>query len=286
MGVFVRYNGPRAMRPSASIYRELAPGHLSEHVSLLWYFEGPTACRHKRIFPNGKVELLITLGEGYRTVGEGEDGWIPEVCATGLRSAPLIVEQPAWQRVMGVRLRPVGALALLATPMGELTGRIVDLERLVGHAARDLAGRCREATEPAECLRIAQGWLEARLAGSPVATAEVAWAARHIERVGGAVATEALRRQVGYSKARWATAFQGQIGLRPKVYSRVVRLSRLLDTFRRGETHLAAAAAGGFYDQPHMTTELRRLTGLTPRELLARLHPVGDGSTAAEPRPA
>lgn len=270
----------------ASIYRELAPGPLSEHVSLLWYFEGPTACPHKRIFPNGKVELLISLGEAYRTVGEGDDAWIPEACVTGLRSAPLIVEQPPWQRVMGVRLRPAGALALLTTPTGELTGRIVDLELLLGHAVRDLTGRCRDSTDPAECLRLGWAWLEGRLRGAPVAAAEVAWAARHIERAAGAVATEELRRQVGYSKARWATVFQAQIGLRPKLYSRVVRLSRLLDTFRRGQTNLAAAATGGYYDQPHMTTELRRLTGLTPRELLARLHPVGDGSTAAEPRPA
>jgi AraC-like DNA-binding protein len=43
------------------------------------------------------------------------------------------------------------------------------------------------------------------------------------------------------------------------------------------------AIANSFYDQPHLTAEFRTLAGMTPRQFLSARHPVGDGSTAAEP---
>jgi AraC-like DNA-binding protein len=33
------------------------------------------------------------------------------------------------------------------------------------------------------------------------------------------------------------------------------------------------ALAAGYYDQPHMNAEFRQLSGLTPREFLARARP-------------
>jgi methylphosphotriester-DNA--protein-cysteine methyltransferase len=270
--------------PTPWVYREQQPVQLAAHVDRIWFFEGPTACVHKRIFPNGKVELLVNMAEPYR-VAEGMDGdQLPDACLTGLLAGPLVIAQPAWQRVLGVRLRPAGVLALFGTPVGELSGRAVDLEALHGGAARALMERCRHAPTADECLAQARSWLEERL-GLPwrPPAPEVLWAARRIERCGGAIATEALRRDAGFSKARWASTFQTQIGLTPKLYARVVRLSRWLATVQQGDP-LSRAVAQGYYDQPHMTGEVRRLTGLTPGQLLSRRHPVGDGSTAAEPR--
>jgi AraC-like DNA-binding protein len=274
------------MRPLTPwVYREEQPVHLAGFVDRIWFFEGPTACAHKRIFPNGKVELLVNMAEPYR-VAEGVAGdELPGACLTGLLAGPLVIAQPAWQRVLGVRLRPAGVVALLGTPVGVLAGRAVDLEALHGRAARVLMERCRHAPTAGGCLAVARAWLEDRLRTPwrPPAP-EVLWAARRIEGAGGAIATEALRRDAGFSKARWARTFQAQIGLTPKLYARVVRLSRWLATAPQAEANLARAATHGYYDQPHMTAEVRRLTGLTPRQLLARRHPVGDGSTAAEPR--
>jgi AraC-like DNA-binding protein len=268
-------------------YRELRPAGLAAHVDLLWYFEGPTVCRHKRILPNGKIELLVNMAEPYRLV-DGRDERIADVCVTGLQPGPLVVEQPSWQRVMGLRLWPAGALGVLGAPMSAIVGRVVGLEALLGDAARELGSRCREAAGPAECFDLARAWVETRLSRPRCATPEVVWAARHIDGAGGIVSTEELRQETGFSKTRWATAFRAEIGLGPKRYARVVRFGRLLEgLLLRGEGRLAEAAAeAGYYDQPHMTAEFRRLAGITPLELLARVHRVSGGSTAAELRPS
>jgi len=75
----------------------------------------------KRIFPNGMVELLVTLGEPMRLVeGKGIDRFIAGTLS-GLHSVPLTLEMGATQETLGLRLRPAGAYALLARPMAELS---------------------------------------------------------------------------------------------------------------------------------------------------------------------
>src|SRR5262245_57542354 len=120
-------------------YSEWRPPHLLGLVDVVWYFKGPTSSARKRILPNGMVEMLVNFGEPYRTItGAG-----PELLVTawlaGLQSGPIVGEQPMRQDVMGVRLRPAGAYALLARPMREMSEQVVDLEDLVGREAGELA---------------------------------------------------------------------------------------------------------------------------------------------------
>ena len=121
-------------------YCEWRPPHLAGLVEVVWYFKGPTSSARKRVLPNGMVEMLVNFGEPYRTItGAG-----PELLVTawlaGLQSGPMVCEQPARQDVMGVRLHPAGAYALLARPMREMSEMVVDLEDLVGRGADRIGG--------------------------------------------------------------------------------------------------------------------------------------------------
>jgi AraC-like DNA-binding protein len=264
-------------------YREWRPLRLAEHVELVWYFEGPSAYRRKRIFPNGRVELLINMGDPYRLcVGKGTE-IVRSGCLSGMQSGPMVLEQPARQSVLGVRLRPAGALALLAAPLRETSGLIVDLDAAFGRAVSELVERCQEADDIPQRFQIVAAWLSRRIAEARAATPEVAWSAARLERTAGDVAIGVLRQQTGLSKSRLAALFRDEIGLTPKLYARVLRFRRLLQMLQEGHASLAdAALEAAYYDQPHMTAEFRELGGITPREFLASRHPVGDGTTAAD----
>jgi transcriptional regulator GlxA family with amidase domain len=83
------------------------------------------------------------------------------------------------------------------------------------------------------------------------------------------------------SKSRLVSRFRDQVGVTPKVYSRLIRFRRACAMLDAGGASLAdVAVAAGYYDQPHMNAEFRELAGLTPREFLAVRYP--GGSTAAE----
>jgi AraC-like DNA-binding protein len=254
-------------------------------VEVIWYFKGPTSSARKRILPNGTVEMLVNFGEPYRTITGAGPALLKTAWLAGLQSGPIVSAQPPRQDVMGVRLCPAGAYALIDGPAREISELVVDLEDLVGQAAGELAERCYDAASVEERLRRAADWVAERVTKARGVDPAIAWAAGRIEQCGGAVSIAELRRQTGLSKTRLAEAFRDQIGLAPKLYSRVVRFRRATAMLQKGAQPLIdVALAAGYYDQPHMNAEFRELSGLSPREFLIARYPTGDGYTVGDRR--
>lgn len=265
------------------IYSEWRPPHLAGLVEVIWYFKGLTSSARKRILPNGMVEMLVNFGEPYRTISGTGPEWLRKAWLAGLQSGPMVSEQPPRQDVMGVRMYPAGAYALLNGPMREISELVVDLGDLVGRATDELVERCYEAASVEERLRRASDWVEERVMKSCRIDPAVAWAVGQIEQSGGAVSITELRLRTGMSKTRLADAFRDQIGFAPKLYSRVVRFRRAAELLQKGAAPLIEVAlAAGYYDQPHMNAEFRELSGLAPREFLAARYPTGDGNTVSD----
>lgn len=263
-------------------HSEWSPARLAGVVERISFFEGSLTFPRERVFPDGRIELNLQLGEPHRLVREGQSEAFPAACFSGLAPSSFVIEAPPGPcRVLGVRLSPAGAYALLARPLSELTGITVDLRDLFGPPAAELMERCREAADGEEILRITADWIAGRLARSPAADPAIAWTASQIERHAGAVSISELRERTGLTKTRLANAFREQIGVPPKHYARIHRFRRVLDLLRREEEPLAEIAlAAGYYDQPHMNGEFREMAGLTPGEFLAAVRYPGSVSLA------
>jgi len=285
----MRIETARGVFPTGSwTFSTWRPPHLAGVVDHLWAYSGPSSHRRKRVFPNGRVELLINFGDPYRLLDyRGVDhcriAWLG-----GPQVGPLVVHQPLHQNVMGVRLLPAGAYGLLARPMRDVVGLSVDLADLVGPAAGELAERCDAAPSVAARFRFVAEWIAGRLARTRGMDEAIAWAVSRLDDSGGTVPIRELRTHVGMSKARLAGLFREQVGLTPKLHARVVRFHQTLGMLQAGGpgrlTDVALDAR--YYDQPHMNAEFRALGGLTPSEFLAARHPVGDGTTANDGVPA
>jgi AraC-like DNA-binding protein len=268
-------------RWSYSVWRPPRLGALVDHV---WAYDGPSSHRRKRVFPNGRVELILNFGEPYRLV----EGAGAKVCRrtwiSGPQVGPILLEQPAHQHVAGVRLHPAGALALVARPMRETTGLAVNLTDLVGPQADDLLERCEAADSVMSRFRVVAQWIGERFVRTHGTDKAVAWAVAQLEASGGTIPIAELRERTGLSKTRLVEAFRDQVGLAPKLYGRIVRFRQMLGRLQSaGEARLTdVALEARYYDQAHMNAEFRALGGVTPRAFLAARHPVGDGSTASD----
>ena len=169
--------------------------------------------------------------------------------------------------MLGVRLTPAGAYALLARPMHELASLTVDLADLAGTAASALAAECHGAATGQDCVNAALRWIDARLARATRLDPAVAWMLGEIRQRKGAVSIGRLREQTGWSKTRLASTFVEQVGVSPKQYARVMRFSRALEMIHAEHTSLVdVAAEAGYYDQPHLNAEFKELSGFTPSE--------------------
>ena len=259
------------------------PAHLAPAVAELWLFEGRVALPRERTFPDGLVDLIVHLGPRYRAVraGGGAAEHFPLACVAGVQTAPQVVEAPPDAlRVLGVRLRPVGAHAVLGCPLPEIAAATIDLASVVGPEAAELAERCADAATADACLGRAGAWIAARLARADRRGAvhpAIAWAAAQIEGAHGAVSVTRLRADSGLGRTRFAEAFRSHVGLGAKRYARVLRFRRALGLLE------AAAADGravdgrltrialdaGFYDHAHLAADFREFARLTPSAFAA-----------------
>jgi AraC-like DNA-binding protein len=242
-------------------------------VERIWDFDGMAAAPQERVFPNGRIELILQLDERYLDVTPSGAVPTPAACVTGIHSRPSLVQAPRRPcRVLGVRLHPPGAWTLLAHPLAELADLTADLEDLLGRGAGDLPERCHEAASGTVRVRLVVSWLRDRLqqaAAACAANTAAQWVARRIA-AGCDQPIRQLRDQAGLTDGRLASLFRQQVGVPPKRHARIRRLDRALTLLAREDASLARVAGrAGYYDQPHMNAEFRELAGLTPRQFLA-----------------
>jgi AraC-like DNA-binding protein len=251
-------------------YLHCRPAYLAGLVEHIWLFDGSMTCLRERTFPNGNLEIIVHLGAQYSVV-EDRGTWVcPTTCVTGLQLGHLVVEAPACRtKVLGVRLTPAGAYALLARPMHELAGLTVDLEDAAGAAARQLVEGCHAVGAGEDSVRAALRWIDARLARATRLDPAVGWMLTQIRQREGAVSIGRLRDQTGWSKTRLTSTFVEQVGVSPKQYARVMRFSRALTLIHAETASIAdVATAAGYYDQPHLNADFKELSGFTPTEFL------------------
>jgi methylphosphotriester-DNA--protein-cysteine methyltransferase len=258
--------------PGESPYTEVAPpADLAVYVDRLWMrtCRAELAGRIHRVLPDGCVDVIVDPGK--RTA---------ELVGTMTRAIE-IAEQPG--EIVAVRFKPGTAAALTGFALAEITDRNLDLAELGTPGA--LAERIAEATAvtaaplPAKIplaavaharLAALVAWLRARLADAarpdPLVARAVALLSTGDTRVDGVAAS------LGVTRQHLARGFRREVGITPKQLARIARMQRAATLLRRGGdlARLARLATElGYFDQSHLTHDLRDLAGLTPAAVAA-----------------
>jgi AraC-like DNA-binding protein len=207
--------------------------------------------------------------------------------AAGPYVRPVVTEHGGEQEGIQIDLEPLAARRLLGLPMGELAGRCVELEELLG---RDLTDWVADANRWDDRFARVEAALARRLDEAPVVRPEVCWAVDHLRRSGGRLRVEALARELGWSRRHLAAEFRDAVGIPPKALARLIRFECALDQLRGGAALADVAHGTGYADQAHLNRDFRAFTGLAPTEYLRRIEDpsmlgvvafVQDGSRAA-----
>ncbi|MFE0510966.1 helix-turn-helix domain-containing protein [Streptomyces sp. NPDC058964] len=199
------------------------------------------------VLPDGCMDLLWNEGR-LLVAGPDTRAYVP--------GGPLA-------RWAGVRFRPGTAPAVLGVPAHELRDRRVQLADLWPAAeVRRLRARLEAAPEPATALEeialerasdadppapFLAGLVAALEAGRPVASVadELGLGSRQLHR-------------------RCLVAF----GYGAKTLARILRMRKALALARAGVPFAETAARAGYADQPHLSRDVRELTGMTLGELV------------------
>jgi len=259
---------------SALRYREIPPpADLRWAVECFWVAEGP-AGGTERIVPDGCPELVIQLGGPVRAGDEGEALRAqPRALVVGQRSRALLVSPGSAFRTVAVRLRPSALGRVLHDDAHRLTDGWGSLEDLFGQEGRTLLARVEDAATDTERCDLLARFLRRRLERArPDLPADGAVEA--VRRARGRITVRALRAATGASERTRERAFLREVGLPARTLAAVLRVQAAL-LLRDAEPSWARLAAElDYVDQPHLTREFRRVSGLPPGALLDALGPL------------
>jgi AraC-like DNA-binding protein len=221
------------------IYREFRPSpQLRSIVDRLWWLEGSSEeIAADPIPPDGHTEIIVHAAEPFAQRERDETWRVQErFLLAGQATRAVHVEPRGYARMVGARLKPVGAHALFGLSQGELVDHIADLRDIDhGLACRlrdDVSGR-EDGEAMIESLDRALQAVMPGITAPCVARRAVGIAIRHR----GLVRVADVARQVGVSTRQLERLFNERVGVPPKLFLRILRFQHVLHAPLRRAGH-------------------------------------------------
>ena len=251
---------------------------LSKFVENFWIYEGyDVEQKPAFILPTGTLELVINLRQNELRF---HDVQRPENCSrfsgaivSGAHASSFAGENANEVFLIGVHFKPGGAFPFLGLPAGDVADTHVDLETIWGPAAGRLRERLCEARTSAERFQLLHEALLHHLCDGVEQHYAVSAA---LEVFGGNQCGPKVRetaKYLGLSQRRFIQVFKTEVGLTPKLFSRIQRFQQTRTVIQQ---HLAPNWAAiavdlGYFDQSHLIREFLEFTGLSPTQYLNHL---------------
>jgi len=225
--------------------------------------------------PDGSPELIFNLADPFQAFAvEGVGQVQPPIMLVGQISAPFVVGPTGRVDLVAVRLQSYGA-ALLHPPVSLLTDGWTDQTGLRSPAISDRLAVLRDAllaTADREArVALLDEALTELLHEAPgfIADPRVVRAVQAIRANHGVIALDALTRQLHTTTRTLQRLFAAQVGISPKLLTRITRFDRVFGGWRDDPRSLARVAAeGGYFDQSHLVRDFRDFAGAAPAACL------------------
>jgi AraC-like DNA-binding protein len=280
--------GP-ALFPCMHLIR-MPSGPLSPFVDSLWHSQpsAPRAAR-ERILPTGRMQIVISLGSNavrlYAGPASGTHVSLRDpTILCGAASNHRMVGLPRNDTLIGVVFRAGGLHPFIRSSLRHAGNCVIPLS----DSWTDMSSlRCRliSLDDPDRRLEILEQYLLERLPPSARLHPAVDHAISTFGRSLPPVSIADVTRDVGLSARRFITVFTDQVGLTPKVFSRVNTFQRVLHaahTLDRVDW-AKLALEHGYFDQAHMVHDFTAFAGLSPSAYRRSRTPFANHVDAPDP---
>lgn len=250
-----------------SLQYEAAKADISPFISSFYHFEyegQPTVELERADRPQMRFYLE---GQGETRFGNGTRMPTFPVTIFGPTTAPMTTSIPSHAIVFGWGITPIGWDALMGTRASEYIDLAVDARKILGESVLDLLESLKRAENVEERFKIAQAaageiHFNCKQSAFDFTIRVDEWlnscADPHVEK---------LSEMTGLSCRQLARTTRHYYGMPPKKLARKYRALRVANLIANGIPHDDSELSLAFYDQSHMIREVKRFTGLTPRQL-------------------
>ena len=250
---------------------------LSNFVDSFWLYEGPGATQQtERILPTGTLELAINLRQNELRFYDPERPYnrsrLSGAVVSGAHGSGFAPESVEEVIIIGVHFKPGGAFPFLGLPAGDLADTHADLEALWGPSASRLRERLREASTSAERFQLLQEALLSRLCPGVEKHYAVSTALDMFGKNHAKPTVREAAKYLGLSQRRFIQIFKGEVGMTPKLFSRIQRFQQTRTFIQQNPfpDWTTLALDFGYFDQSHFIREFLEFSGLSPTDYITR----------------
>jgi AraC-like DNA-binding protein len=239
---------------------------------MLWAVNRPVSAwsgvaERERMLPTGDMHIAIRLCDVPIRLFAGIDDSAGEALGQAVIGGPRCsfyvrnISQPI--STVGAQIHAVTARFLFGMPACELAGRHTRLDDVWGPGADALRERLLEAKSLEQRLNLLERELVNRLRAVRRLHPAVAHA---LEVLPIGLNVHEVVKETGYSHRRFIALFREEMGLTPKLFSRLLRFQRIMQQFALDPSAAWSALAydAGYSDQAHFTRDFREFAGVTP----------------------
>ena len=172
----------------------------------------------------------------------------------------------------GIFFRPLALWQLFRIPLTDITGGEADGTDVFGSSIYSLWMRLGECGSFRERIHVAEQYLLPFALHAAPRTG-VMKSAQYAHRNHGAIRIEELAHHTGLSVRQYERRFARELGLSPKLFTRISRFQMALD-LKRGapdRSWMSVAHQLGYFDQMHMVRDFQSLGGSLPGEILSHI---------------
>lgn len=249
------------------------PAALRDHLGCLFALPATTGARVRTV-PDGCASIIV----------EFPSGDSPRCLIGGPRLQPACYEPPEMTDVIGVRLQPGVAFALVnnrsgpasrtapkgtGTTIVDLVDRRVRLTEVIGQSAEPLESRMAEARSVEARFDLLESFLLEHVGGARIDD-RVTRALRNITESAGEIKLRAVAINCGISLRQLERLMLKWVGISPKRLARIARFQALLGAVADAPPPLWTPLAAEHYaDQSQLIREFTEFAGKSPRRYFA-----------------
>ncbi|MBM3650645.1 MAG: helix-turn-helix transcriptional regulator [Alphaproteobacteria bacterium] len=273
------------------LYKTLPPpAHLEPFVDCLWILvaaKDDGDPESQIVVPDGKTELIVHFGDAFLKLEGDAFERQARVLMSGQLTERIMLKPTGAVGVVSIRFKAAGAARFFDVPYEEIVDRVVDFADFEPAFSAAIHDRIARAGSHDERLATMAAVLDERLTQESKEDIFVRQACQYIVRSEGEYSVQDLVKLIGLSERQLERKFKKQVGLAPKVLSRIMRFQKFLAMTKEANTLTLAdaAAACGYYDQSHFIRDFTKFSGMSPMKYLSSSHVMSDHFTTPTSSP-
>ncbi len=246
-------------------------GELSKYIDCIWFGHN-IELKNCHVIPDNTIELIFTINPISRKLSGSADCETYASHLSGLKTKSQVLQFNGG-KIAGIRFKPEGIYPFLKRDVSDLINASIEPYLVFGDRIKTLENRVLEAltydrSDAFLVQLIENHFLQdlRDLSRDQLVESIVS----NIKRTNGAISIAAIADSAGCSIKTIERRFKEKVGLNPKKYSGLYRLHQsILDIENPADKLSDIAYDNGYYDQMHFIKEVKRYTGLTPKEIFA-----------------